>query len=241
MHGYNDSLDRYVTWGWWRGWRMMRTPNKTREHNPTVTNCTKNAAVSGTVGQTTKRNDGAQDLPTDIPDGCESTQSERTMGMVNNALKGSVAAMMLASRILEATRTVMYGPANLGRAMRPRRIGASASLDPRRRDSGDLGRIAKYFVRNELLLSGTDSARGKYHGSDINSRCSRRIRYHAIRGRAHSHESMGAGNPNGSSECYRRTTSYPSFISPSAILNPTHTQSINAAPFATPSTNVGGM
>jgi len=39
-------------------------------------------------------------------------------------------------------------------------------------------------------------------------------------------------------ESYCCTTSYPSFISPSAILNPAHTQSINAAPFATPNTNV---
>ena len=34
------------------------------------------------------------------------------------------------------------------------------------------------------------------------------------------------------------TTSYPSFISPSAILNPAHTQSISAAPFAIPNTSV---
>ena len=37
---------------------------------------------------------------------------------------------------------------------------------------------------------------------------------------------------------YCCTTSYPSFICPSAILNPAHTQSINAAPFAIPNTNV---
>ena len=37
---------------------------------------------------------------------------------------------------------------------------------------------------------------------------------------------------------YCCTTSYPSFISPSAILNPAHTQSISAAPFAIPNTNV---
>jgi len=39
-------------------------------------------------------------------------------------------------------------------------------------------------------------------------------------------------------ECHCCTTSYPSFICPSAILNPAHTQSINATPFATPNTNV---
>jgi hypothetical protein len=34
------------------------------------------------------------------------------------------------------------------------------------------------------------------------------------------------------------TTSYPSFVSPSAILKPAHTQSIKAAPFAIPKTSV---
>ena len=37
---------------------------------------------------------------------------------------------------------------------------------------------------------------------------------------------------------YFCTTSCPFFICPSAILNPAHTQSINAAPFAIPNTNV---
>jgi len=44
----------------------------------------------------------------EIPEDGEPMQRERMVGMVNRALKGSAAAMLLASSFSEATRAVIY-------------------------------------------------------------------------------------------------------------------------------------